>query len=393
MMHDRQSPRRRLLLSGAALPAALAMSGCGVDLPIPPGIPGLPRRRRRRGSAGTRCLDGSEQVREEYEKTVPDDMNVEVDPIPADPDIRFLRRGLALSPDGSLITAHRTDQQALTETSGGLVVWSTADGTIAHELEERAGGPVDWLADGEHLVVGHPRYASVLSLDGEVLTHLLGHDLLDDLASMSAVSVSPDGSRLATLGNDDTVRLFTVDADTCGGDGTLQLGQDDDPSAVLWSADGSRLLIGAAGSSYEGAPDNAPQWWDADSGERIGPVEGTTGRVFSIALLEDDTVLALAEDPSAVQVIRPDGTVDTGPELTSGWFGDLVAGPDGKVVVTDRADTLLLWDSVRDEVEELPREETTQWCFSPDGDTLYGLSQAQGVMAWDGSGWTVFEIP
>lgn len=258
-MNDyRRRTRRRVLLTGVALPAALAMSGCGVDLPRLPALPFLPGSgagRSHRG--GTRCLDGAEQVPKEYEKTIPE--GTEVDPAPADPRLRFLSRGLALSPDGTRITAHRVAQDAPVVAAGGIVVWSTANGTITHKLAETGRGVISWLPDNEHMIVGHPRYASVVSLDGEVLTHLLGHDLRSDVASMPSVAVSPDGSRVATLGTDDTVRLFTLDGETCGGGGTLHLGTDYDASAMHWSSDGTKLLVGAAASHSEGAPDNVPQ--------------------------------------------------------------------------------------------------------------------------------------
>ena len=392
MNDHRRRTRRRLLLTGAALPAALAMSGCGVDLPRLPALPFLPGSgagRSHRG--GTRCLDGAEQVPKEYEKTIPE--GTEVDPAPADPRLRFLSHGLALSPDGTRITAYRIRPDAPDVKAGGIVVWGTADGTVTHELDIRSGGAIAWLPDNERLIVGRHRYASVVSLEGEVLTYLLGHDLRRDIAGMPSVAVSPDGSRVATLGTDDTVRLFTLDGETCGEGGTLHLGTDYDASALHWSSDGTKLLVGAASSHSEGAPDNVPQWWDIESRTLLGSVDGLTGPVFSIALLEDGTVLGLAEKPSAVQVVAPDGTVSTGPELEPGWWGDLVAGPDGKVLITERSDALLLWDRTTDRVEELPRQETQQWCFSPDGATLYGLSETEGVMAWDGSQWQAFDMP
>lgn len=277
--------------------------------------------------------------------------------------------------------------------SGGIVVWDAADGTISHQINHEYGSAITWLPDNEHMIVAHPRYASVVSLDGEVRAHLLGHDLMSGVARMPSVAISPDGSRVATLGTDDTVRLFTVDGDTCGEGGTLHLGRGYYASAIHWSSDGTKLLVGAAASHSEGAPDNVPQWWDVESRQLLGSVDRLTGRVFSIALLEDGTVLGLAEKPSAVQVVALDGTVSTGPELEPGWWGDLVAGPDGKVLITERSDALLLWDRETDSVEELPRQETQQWCFSPDGATLYGLSVTEGVMAWDGSHWQAFDMP
>ena len=389
MNDHRRRTRRRLLLTGAALPAALALPGCGVGLPR---LPNLPGSNRGRGSSdGTRCLDGAEPIPAEYEKTVPD--GVMVSQAPPDPREHFLRYGLALSPDGARITAHRVARDIRFVASGGIVVWDAVDGTISHQINHEYGSEITWLPDNEHMIVAHPRYASVVSLDGEVLTYLLGHDLTQYVANMRSVAVSPDGSRVATLGTDDTVRLFTLDGETCGEGGTLHLGTDYDTSAIHWSPDGTKLLVGGASSDSRKTRDSIPQWWDVESRKPLGSVDGMKGRVFAIALLEDGTVLGLAEKPSAVQVIAPDGTVSTGPEVQPGWWGDLVAGPDGQVLITERSDTLLLWDRATDSIEELPRQETQQWCFSPDGGTLYGLSVTEGVMSWDGSRWQPFEMP
>lgn len=386
--HPRRT-RRRLLLTGAALTAALALPGCGVGLPR---LPNLPGSNRGRGSSdGTRCLDGAEPIPAEYEKTVPD--GVMVSQAPPDPREHFLRYGLALSPDGARITAHRVARDIRFVASGGIVVWDAADGTISHQINHEYGSDIVWLPDNEHMIVAHPRYASMLSLDGEVRAHLLGHDLMSGVARMPSVAISPDGSRVATLGTDDTVRLFTLDGETCGEGGTLHLGGGYYARAIHWSSDGTKLLVVAASTDPRGAQDSIPQWWDVVDRKLLGSVRGFKGHIFAIALLEDDTVLGLAEKPSAVQVIAPDGAVSTGPQLDTASAEDLIAGPDGKVLITERHDTLLLWNRATDSIEELPRQETQQWCFSPDGTTLYGLSVTEGVMAWDGSQWQPFEMP
>ena len=216
---------------------------------------------------------------------------------------------------------------------------------------------------------------------------------MSGVARMPSVAISPDGSRVATLGTDDTVRLFKVDSDTCGEGGTLHLGRGYYASAIHWSSDGTYLLVVAASIDPRGARDCIPQWWDVESRTLFGSVDGFKGHIFAIALLEDDTVLGLTEEPSAIQVIAPDGAVSTGPQLDTASAEDLIAGPDGKVLITERSDALLLWDRGTDSVEELPRQETQQWCFSPDGATLYGLSETEGVMAWDGSQWQALDMP
>ncbi|MGO9354522.1 MAG: toll/interleukin-1 receptor domain-containing protein [Mycobacterium sp.] len=123
-----------------------------------------------------------------------------------------------------------------------------------------------------------------------------------DTGAVNDVAFSPDGHRLATAGQDGTVRLWN--ADTGQPNGAPLTGHTD----AVWSVDAN--ITGQIGAGLKdqlhgvwsvafspdghrlasGGQDGTVRLWNADTGQPIGaPLSGHTGWVTSVAFSPDDT--------------------------------------------------------------------------------------------------------
>ncbi len=125
--------------------------------------------------------------------------------------------------------------------------------------------------DGTQIAIASGKRIWLYSAELEPIRSLDGHT-----AAVRSLAWSPDGSRLASAGLDDTLRVWSP------ADGKLLTtftGAADWVLAVRWSPDGTRLISGSA--------DNTLREWDAASGAPIA-VLGSS-RVASVLLQLADT--------------------------------------------------------------------------------------------------------
>lgn len=209
----------------------------------------------------------------------------------------------------------------------------------------------------------------------------------------SAVAFSPNGSLVATSGDDATVRVWAV------ADGSLkrQLATGGTTRSLAWSPDSTRLAT--AGSTVPLVV------WDIEQGTPIkpAPASGTEAlpargiawspegqRLAVTSAGPGGSVRILDATTQAVVATHPRPGVGSGVAFQPG--GSLVAfsSPDSRTVV--------LWDPATSTSRELAGHTKAPGAvaFSPDGASLFSVSTDDGIWRWDvaaGQRSTQFELP
>jgi WD40 repeat protein len=191
------------------------------------------------------------------------------------------------------------------------------------------------------------------------------------------VAFSPDGQRLASASDDQTVKIW----DSATGNELLPLkGHTRPVDAVAFSPDGQRL---ASASS-----DQTVRIWDSATGKELLVFKDHSGPVQGLAFSRDGQRLASASYDQTVKIWDS----STGKELLAlkghegGVFG-VAFSPDGQRLASASADqTVKIWDSsTGKELFALKghADQVSSVAFSPDGQRLASASWDQTVRIWD----------
>ncbi len=272
-------------------------------------------------------------------------------------------------------------------------------------------------------------FAGISKLFGRDESWRLVRTLSRHSGQVLSIAFSPDGSRIASGGNDRTLRLWDVKT----GKNTQTLRVQADVSSLAFSPDGTRIVSGTA--DYTGTTGDVRIWnintgenthilrghteavrsvdfspdgarivsashrdylrsagdiriWDAETGDQIRTFSARTGGVFQVSFSRDGRRILGANGDRTIKI----WDVETGRELsTLKGHMRMVLGasfsPDGKQIVSGSWDnTIKVWD-----VE--PRQETSTLrghryavrglAYSKDGKWIASASEDDTVRIWD----------
>ncbi|MBB6080979.1 NB-ARC domain-containing protein [Streptomyces paradoxus] len=208
--------------------------------------------------------------------------------------------------------------------------------------------------------------------DPALLRTLTGH-----IGGVYAVAFSPDGTRLATVGDNGTVQIW--DTATGATQRTLT-GHTGGVRVVAFSPDGTRLAtVGDNGTV---------QIWDPTTGATQHTLTGHTGGVRVVAFSPDGTRLATVGDDGTVR-IWDTATGATLHTLTGHmrWVMALAFSPDGtRLATADILGTVRIWDPTTGATQHtLPGHigQLRAVAFSPDGTRLATADILGTVRIWD----------
>ncbi|KAJ6456305.1 hypothetical protein DFH09DRAFT_1505558 [Mycena vulgaris] len=205
--------------------------------------------------------------------------------------------------------------------------------------------------------------------------------VLQGRAMVLSVVYSPDGTRIASGSNDNTIRVW--DAVTGQLVGEPLVGHSDSVLSVAFSPDGTRIA--------SGSDDKTVRVWGAATGQPVGePLTGHSGSVWSVVFSPDGRHIASGSADKTIRVWDTMMGQLVGEPLAghSDSVWSVAFSPDGMHIASGSADkTIWVWDAATGQPvgEPLAGHSGSVWSvvFSPDGTHIASGSAEKTIRVWD----------
>ncbi|KAG8846333.1 hypothetical protein FRB91_000901 [Serendipita sp. 411] len=198
---------------------------------------------------------------------------------------------------------------------------------------------------------------------------------------VTSISFSPDGRRIVSGSEDQTIRLW--DAETGQPLGEPLLGHSNAVWSVAFSPDGHRIVSGSL--------DKTVRLWDAGTGQPLGaPLRGHSGIVRSVAFSPDGCYIVSGSGDHLIRLWDAETGQPLGEPIRghSGTVRSVAFSPNGCRIVSGSEDkTIQLWDAKTGRSLGEPIHGHTgtvsSVTFSPDGCRVVSGSSDKTIRLWN----------
>ncbi|MBQ2397508.1 MAG: TIR domain-containing protein [Bacteroidales bacterium] len=192
-----------------------------------------------------------------------------------------------------------------------------------------------------------------------------------------SVAYSPDGSRIISGSDDNTIKIWDVNIGTCLK--TLE-GHSNYVGSVSFSPDSIRIISG----SY----DKTIKIWDANMGVCIKSLYGHSGYVQSVAYSPDGSrIISGSADKTIKMWDSNTGECIKTLKGHSFWVNSVAYSPDGKRIISGSGDeTIKIWDAnLGICLKTLEEHSGSVWyvAYNPDGSRIISGSDDKTIKIWD----------
>lgn len=192
-----------------------------------------------------------------------------------------------------------------------------------------------------------------------------------------SVAYSPDGSRIISGSDDNTIKIWDVNIGTCLK--TLE-GHSNYVGSVSFSPDSIRIISG----SY----DKTIKIWDANMGVCIKSLYGHSGYVQSVAYSPDGSrIISGSADKTIKMWDSNTGVCIKTLKGHSFWVNSVAYSPDGIRIISGSGDeTIKIWDpNMETCLKTLEEHSGSVWsvAYSPDGSRIISGSDDKTIKIWD----------